>query len=89
MPSDNPFNASATLSTSSGDVTYYRLRQLADDGLGDIDTLPYSIRILLEACLRNVDGFIVTEEDVTALAGWSADVIDPAEIPFKPGRVVL
>ncbi|MCH2588670.1 MAG: aconitate hydratase AcnA [Planctomycetales bacterium] len=89
MPSDNPFNASATLSTSSGDVTYYRLRQLADDGLGDIDTLPYSIRILLEACLRNVDGFIVTEEDVTALAGWSADVVDPAEIPFKPGRVVL
>ncbi|GIS63137.1 MAG: hypothetical protein CM1200mP2_53620 [Planctomycetaceae bacterium] len=88
MPSDNPFNASATLSTSSGDVTYYRLRQLADDGLGDIDTLPYSIRILLEACLRNVDGFIVTEEDVTALAGWSADVVDPAEIPFKPGRVV-
>ena len=89
MPSDNPFNASATLSTSSGDVTYYRLRQLADDGLGDIDTLPYSIRILLEACLRNVDGFIVTEEDVTALAGWSADGVDPAEIPFKPGRVVL
>ena len=89
MPSDNPFNASATLSTSSGDVTYYRLRQLADDGLGDIDTLPYSIRILLEACLRNVDGFIVTEEDVTALSGWSADVVDPAEIPFKPGRVVL
>ena len=89
MPSDNPFNASATLSTSSGDVTYYRLRQLADDGLGDIDTLPYSIRILLEACLRNVDGFIVTEEDVTALAGWSADVVDPAEIPVKPGRVVL
>ncbi len=89
MTSANPFDASATLSTSSGDVTYYRLRQLADDGLGDIDTLPYSIRILLEACLRNVDGFIVTEEDVTALAGWSADGVDPAEIPFKPGRVVL
>ena len=71
------------------DVTYFRLRQLADDGLGDIDTLPYSIRILLEACLRNVDGFVVTADDVTTLAGWSADGIDPAEIPFKPGRVVL
>jgi len=89
MTSANPFNASATLSTSSGDVTYFRLRQLADDGLGDIDTLPYSIRILLEACLRNVDGFVVTADDVTSLAGWSADGIDPAEIPFKPGRVVL
>jgi len=89
MTSANPFNASATLSTASGDVTYFRLRQLADDGLGDIDTLPYSIRILLEACLRNVDGFVVTADDVTTLAGWSADGIDPAEIPFKPGRVVL
>ncbi|GIS59297.1 MAG: hypothetical protein CM1200mP2_15220 [Planctomycetaceae bacterium] len=40
MPSDNPFNASATLSTSSGDVTYYRLRQLADDGLGESTPCP-------------------------------------------------
>ena len=56
MTSANPFDATATLATSGGDVTYYRLRKLADDGLGDIDTLPYSIRVLLEACLRNVDG---------------------------------
>ncbi len=89
MTSANPFHAAATLSTSAGDVTYYRLQQLADDGLGDIDTLPYSIRVLLEACLRHVDGFIVNESDVTALAGWSAEGVEPAEIPFKPGRVVL
>ena len=89
MTSANPFDATATLATSGGDVTYYRLRKLADDGLGDIDTLPYSIRVLLEACLRNVDGFVVTAEDVTALAGWTAESTNPAEIPFKPGRVVL
>ena len=89
MNSANPFDATATLSTAAGDVTYYRLNTLADLGLGQIDTLPYSIRILLEACLRHVDGFVVTADDVTALAGWSADSIQPAEIPFKPGRVVL
>ena len=89
MTSTNPFDATATLATSGGDVTYYSLKKLADDGLGDIDTLPYSIRVLLEACLRNVDGFVVTADDVTALAGWTADVTNPAEIPFKPGRVVL
>ena len=89
MTAANPFDATATLATSGGDVTYYRLRKLADDGLGDIDTLPYSIRVLLEACLRNVDGFVVTAEDVTALAGWTAESTNPAEIPFKPGRVVL
>ncbi|MED5446626.1 MAG: aconitate hydratase AcnA [Planctomycetota bacterium] len=89
MTSTNPFDATATLATSGGDVTYYSLKKLADDGLGDIDTLPYSIRVLLEACLRNVDGFVVTAEDVTALAGWTAEATNPAEIPFKPGRVVL
>ena len=89
MTSTNPFDATATLATSGGDVTYYSLKKLADDGLGDIDTLPYSIRVLLEACLRNVDGFVVTADDVTALAGWTAEATNPAEIPFKPGRVVL
>ena len=89
MNSANPFDAVATLNTRAGDVSYYRINKLADDGLGDIDTLPYSIRILLEACLRNVDGFVVTADDVTALAGWSAESSNPAEIPFKPGRVVL
>jgi len=89
MNSANPFDAAATLHTKAGDVTYYRINKLADEGLGEIDTLPYSIRILLEACLRNVDGFVVTADDVTALAGWSAESTNPAEIPFKPGRVVL
>ena len=89
MASANPFGSAAVLSTTDGDVGYFRLRQLADEGLGDIDTLPYSIRVLLEACLRNVDGFEVTEEDVVALAGWNAESPAAVELPFKPGRVVL
>ncbi|MEQ9406650.1 MAG: aconitate hydratase AcnA [Fuerstiella sp.] len=89
MSSANPFGAEATLSTASGDVRYYRLRKLQDDGIGDIDTLPYSIRVLLEACLRNVDGFIVTADDVNNLACWNADAPAEVEVPFKPGRVVL
>jgi aconitate hydratase len=85
----NPFRASATLKTSSGDYTIYRLRQLADDGLGDIETLPYSIRVLLESCLRNYDGYIVQEDDVRNLASWDATNVTESEIAFKPGRVVL
>jgi aconitate hydratase len=85
----NTFGAEATLSTSAGEVKYFRLRQLSDDGIGDIDTLPYSIRVLLEACLRNVDGFIVNNEDVTSLANWNAAAPAQVEVPFKPGRVVL
>jgi aconitate hydratase len=87
--SANPFHASDTLKSSSGDYTIYRLRQLADDGLGDIDTLPFSIRVLLESCLRNCDGYIVQEDDVRNLAAWDAANVKETEIAFKPGRVVL
>ena len=45
--------------------------------------------MLLEAALRNVDGFIVTEEDVLALARWNAKAPAAVEVPFSPARVVL
>ncbi len=89
MSSSNPFGAQGTLSTSQGDVTIYRLKSLIDQNVGDIPTLPYSIRVLLEACLRNVDGFVVNEEDVVNLAEWNAKAPKQVEVPFKPGRVVL
>ena len=48
----NPFQSRATLETKSGPKTIFRLDALR--ALGDIDQIPYSIKILLEACLRNV-----------------------------------
>ena len=89
MTTGNPFGAEATLNTSAGSVRYYRLRKLVEDGIGDIETLPFSIRVLLEACLRNVDNFVVTADDVTNLANWNAAKPAEIEVPFKPGRVVL
>jgi aconitate hydratase len=87
MTSANPFNARATLETAAGKKTIFRLDALKS--LGNIDRLPYSIKVLLEACLRNLDGFIVTEESVRALANYNAKNVGENEIPFMPGRVVL
>ncbi len=87
--SANPFGAEATLKTASGPLKIFRLNRLVDEGIGDVTTLPFSIRVLLESCLRNVDGFIVNEEDVRNLAEWDASDVKSVEIPFKPGRVVL
>jgi aconitate hydratase len=89
MSSSNAFGARSTLATSGGDIAYYSLPKLAEAGLGSIDRLPYSIRVLLEALLRNVDGFVVNEEDVANLAKWEAKNVNQVELPFKPGRVVL
>ena len=89
MATSDPFGAASKLETSSGEFTYYSLPKLEEQGLGEISRLPYSIRVLLEACLRNVDDFVVTADDVRQLAAWKPDATTAAELPFKPGRVVL
>lgn len=85
----DPFSARDTFDTGSGKAGIYRLSKLEDAGLGNIDALPYSIRVLLESCLRNCDGYEVMEDDVKALASWNAAAPSKVEIPFKPARVVL
>ena len=85
----DPFGARDTFPTPQGNVGIFRLEKLGKLGFGDISALPYSIRYLLEAALRNCDGYGVTEEDVKQLAGWNATNPVKVEIPFKPARVVL
>jgi len=93
MANDNahdPFNARATFASSGKTYTYYRLAALQEAGLGDVDQLPYSLRVLLESVLRNCDDFIYTQQHVKLLA--ATDPTGPKlehEIPFMPGRVVL
>ncbi|MDP6037967.1 MAG: aconitase family protein, partial [Candidatus Latescibacteria bacterium] len=85
----NPLNTRDTLQTSGGDVAIFRLDKLEADGIGPVSSLPFSVRVLLEAALRNLDGYQVKEEDVKELANWNATDPEAIEIPFKPARVVL
>jgi len=85
----DPLGALAALETSAGTVAYYRLARLSELGLVEIDRLPFSIRVLLENLLRRLDGAIVTEDDVRALAGWGPGALSPRELPFLPARVLL
>ena len=87
----DPFQARDTFDTGSGTAGIYRLSRLEDAKLTSVARLPYSIRILLEAVLRNCDRYAVTERDVTNLAGWqaTATAAGTSEIPFKPARVIL
>ncbi len=89
QPVSDPFSARDTFETGAGKAGIYRLSKLQDAGLGNITALPYSIRVLLESLLRNCDGYVVTEDDVKALAAWNAAAPAQVEIPFKPARVVL
>ncbi len=85
----DPFNAQTTLVTGGGSVSIARLDALSKAGIGHIDTLPFSMRVMLEQALRQLDGFQVTEEDVTYIAGWNAADPGGIEIPYQPARVVL
>ena len=67
----NSFGSRATLRSGETDHMIYRL-----DAVKGADSLPFSLKILLENLLRNEDGRQVTEGHVTALAEW-----DPAARP--------
>ena len=84
---NDPFGARTALSTPQGEMHYYSLSVLKK--FGDVDRLPYSIKVLLESVLRNVDGRVYTEEHVKAIAASDPKRQSEEEIPFMPGRVVL
>jgi aconitate hydratase len=85
----NPFGARASLETAAGRAGIYRLDRLEKAGLGNLSRLPFSLKVLLEAVLRNCDGRLITEDEVAALARWQATSPATREVPFKPARVVL
>ncbi|HBC56365.1 MAG TPA: aconitate hydratase, partial [Gammaproteobacteria bacterium] len=83
------FGARRSLETKTGKIDYFALPKLTEEGIGHLDKLPYSIKVLLESVLRNVDDYVVNQQDVTNLASWNAVNPANAELPFSPARVVL
>jgi aconitate hydratase A / 2-methylisocitrate dehydratase len=84
------FGARSTFDTGLGQAALYRLAALERTGVcPDLDRLPFSIKVLLESVLRNVDGELVTEADARNLAAWDAKAPLQVEIPFMPARVIL
>lgn len=66
---------------------YYQLKALEEAGKGEIDRLPFSIRVLLESLLRQYDGRVIADEHVNGLVNWGK--ADKTDVPFKPSRVIL
>ncbi|MDG2291067.1 MAG: aconitase family protein, partial [Phycisphaerales bacterium] len=90
MTAHDPFNVRQTLSTPLGDRAICSLEALEASGrIGSLSSVPYSIKVLLESCLRHCDGHTVTEQDVETLGHYDASNVQPVEIPFIPSRVVL
>jgi aconitate hydratase len=84
----NSFNARDKLNVGAQAFEIYRLEKLEQQGLGGIDKLPFSLRILLENLLRSEDGRFVHADDIRALAKWTPNGLQQ-EIAFMPARVLL
>ena len=84
----NLFNSLQSFESGNRQIQYYSLPELENQGIGKISRLPISIRILLEALLRNYDNEVIVEQDIIDIAAWEATKPKAMEIPFKPARVI-
>lgn len=73
-----------TLKVDGKDYEYYRIADLPG-----IDHLPYSLKVLVENLVRNIDGANITDDHVKALLDWDPAAQPSHEIQFTPSRVVM
>ena len=82
--SKNSFNSRDTLTVNGKDYEFYRL-----DAIKGSETLPFSMKVLLENLLRFEDDLTVSKEDIEALANWDPKATPSQEIAFRPARVLM
>src|SRR3954447_2764091 len=87
MQNNHSFGARTKLATDAGEVEIYSLKTLDEKVGGDVFSLPFSIRVILESLLRNAGGDFVSGEDVEALASWPESIGE--ELGYLPARVVM
>jgi len=82
------FGALDNLKVGQEQFSYYRLEALERSGAAALNRLPFSIRILLEAALRQCNDREIKQADVLHIAGWKPRADRPG-IPFLPARVIM
>ena len=84
MASANSFNAHGELKVGENSYEVYRLSAVEGS-----ETLPYSLKVLLENLLRTEDGANITADHIRAIGAWDANAEPDTEIQFTPARVIM
>ena len=82
--SKNSFNAKSTLEVGSKKYEFFDLTKVEGS-----NSLPFSLKILLENLLRTEDGANITAAQISALANWKPEAEPDTEIQFTPARVIM
>jgi aconitate hydratase len=83
------FKTRKTLKVGNKSYDYFSLKTAQLAGAGDVDNLPYSLKVLMENLLRNEDGFTVFAEDIKAMGDWTKNKKSTREINYYPARVLM
>ncbi|MEO5744490.1 MAG: aconitate hydratase [Terracoccus sp.] len=78
------FKAKGTLEVEGNTYEIYRLATVEGH-----ESLPYSLKVLLENLLRTEDGANITADHIRALGSWDKDAQPDIEIQFTPARVIM
>jgi aconitate hydratase len=85
----NSFDTLDVLQISGQKYHYFNLNRLSNQGRGDFQRLPYSLKVLLENILRFESGGEDAAGDIEALVKWVEDRRSSREIGFRPTRVLM
>ncbi|CAB4738304.1 MAG: aconitate hydratase AcnA [Actinobacteria bacterium] len=82
--SKNSFNAKVEIEVAGSKYEIFDITKLPA-----ADSLPFSLKVLLENLLRTEDGANITAAQIEALANWNPDAEPDTEIQFTPARVIM
>ena len=77
-----------TLTVGNKSYDYFSLKA-AEKTIGDISSLPFSLKVLLENLLRFEDNRSVTVSDIKALGEWLKKRKSDTEVAYRPARVLM
>jgi aconitate hydratase len=83
------FNARQPLIINGKNYSIFRLEALEKNNKVSINSLPFSLRILLEGLLRHYGEKGISEADVLNLATWKPVSDQRQTVPFFAGRVLM
>ncbi|MFM8842563.1 MAG: aconitate hydratase AcnA, partial [Actinomycetota bacterium] len=82
--SKDSFGAKTSLEVSGKSYQIFDITKLQGQ-----ESLPFSLKILLENLLRTEDGANITADQIRALAEWDPTSSSETEIQFTPARVIM